>query len=140
MVLFEPWIGNSNPTAQNKNDYIRRLKDALADVNVTGIESGTYTGDGSATQQIVLTNSDLTPSFIFISSLDKGSGDMHVNFATDAMSGDSFRIRSAAGTPAIVASSITSFAQGSFTVGGTGVVDLNTNIANFGYIVLGIIT
>lgn len=112
MPSFPPWVGNSNPTDQQKNEYIRQLKAALIDTPGLKIESGSYTGDGSNPRTISLINQDLLPVFVLV-------GDT-TGTKTIAMTFEGFCPTSLiwidGAAPTSNSTSITSLDNGSFTV------------------------
>jgi hypothetical protein len=112
MGSFDPWLGNSNPTDQAKNDYIRRLKAALVDTQGLKIESGTYTGDASSPRDITLSNVDLRIAWIILGD-NTGTKTMAISF--EGMSPTSLILIDGA-APTSNATTISSLGTGVFTV------------------------
>jgi len=131
-MSFQPWLGNFNPTDQQKNEYIRLLKAALVDDAGLLIEDGTYVGDGTSSRIISLTDGDLTPSFILLGCPD-GVPHLTLTFGNFIPNSLTFRDVSApfAGTDLI-----TAFSSGSFRVGNT--TWSNANTYNYYYTVFGL--
>lgn len=131
MPSFPPWVGNSNPTDQQKNEYIRQLKAALIDTPGLKIESGSYTGNGSNPRTISLINQDLLPVFVLI-------GDT-TGTKTIAMTFEGFcpisLIWIDGAAPTSNSTSITSLDNGSFTVNNGTYT--NANSSTYYYVVYG---
>jgi len=138
MALFEPWIGNMNPTDQAKNEYIRKLKEALVNIStITVAESGQYTGDGTASRTIILNNQLLRPKFIAIY---KNSVTAFVAFTFDEMeqgNGTTFIAPAGAAGPVSATGRISTFLAGSFVVDGTTATGMNINTHLYYWFVLG---
>ena len=131
MALFEPWIGNSNPTDQQKNDYIRKLKAALIDTTGLKIESGTYTGDGSNPRTIQLTNTELDIDFIVVGD-DTGTNTMAMSFT--GMNPKALIWLDGA-APTSNSTAISSIGVGEFAV--NDATYTNANLSTYYYIVFG---
>ena len=129
---FEPWIGNHNATDQQKNEYIRKLKAALVDAAGLTIESGTYTGDGTNPRTIGLTNTALSPKYVYIGS-DKGANNTFV-ISFQLYNPSSFCWTEGAG-PVINTTAITALSSGSFTVNDATYTNQNTTV--YYYIAVG---
>jgi len=112
MALFEPWIGNNNPTDQARNDYIRKLKAALIDTSGLKIESGTYTGNATSPRDIILADQDLRVAFILVAD---ATGTSTVSISFEGMSPSSL-ILVDAGAPVSNTTAITVLSTGLFTV------------------------
>ena len=108
MAEFEPWLGNRNATDQQKNEYIRKLKAALIDASGFRIITGTYTGDGTASQAVSVSDGNINITYMQIAST---SGTGYVVQAFDYSYGDFVFIDGAA---PVRASTIT-LGTGSFT-------------------------
>lgn len=130
-MAFQPWHGNFNPTDQQKNEYIRLLKNALVDQTAYRIETGTYTGDGNANQTVSLTDTLLTPAFVVVGT---SAGNDRATMAwTNFTTGIKWRVSVAPSA----ASQLDTLQQGSFRVlGGTG-NGFNVNTETYSYFVVG---
>jgi len=131
MSLFEPWLGNMNPTDQAKNEYIRKLKAALIDTSGLKIEAGTYTGDGSSPRTISLADTDLQVAFIVIGD-DTGTKTMTISF--EGMSPTSLVLIDAS-PPVASTTAITTLSAGSFIVNDNTYT--NANASTYYYSVFG---
>lgn len=137
-MLFEPWLGNFNPTDQQKNEYIRRLKEALTDIDVNldatlGIdlieyEVGSYVGSGSGTKVISLSNTAATPALVALVGIKSPDNIFAVSFTSMVnASGRAWIFSDLSGTQstAVTTSRVSAFSTGSFTVAGTSGNGLN---------------
>ena len=127
-MTFAPWLGNFNPTDQQRNEYIRLLKEAL--LNTSGIllyETGTYTGDGSDPKTISFNNTDMKAVAVFI--VNNSRSDLLMTFQDfENSNGRTFCLDSAT-TITIRSGRIGSLDNaGSFTVSGTGTTTEGANI------------
>ena len=131
MALFEPWIGNMNPTDQSKNEYIRKLKAALVDTAGLKIESGTYVGNGTNPRDISLTNVDLNIDFIVLGDAT-GTATMAITFS--GMNPTSL-IWIDGAAPVANTTTITSLGVGTFTV--NDATYSNANLSTYYYLCFG---
>lgn len=121
MSSFQPWLGNFNPTDQQKNEYIRLLKAALVDQTPFSVLSGSYTGDGTSNKVISLSK-DITPLLVVIGRT--GIISIAVSGSSDALILDD----SGPSTSEVTSSAqaIKNLTLGSFTVNSTNYTNENT--------------
>ena len=146
MATFQPWIGNFNPTEHGKNEYIRLLKEALTDIDVDldatlGVtlvetEAGSYSGTGTSSKVVSLSNTIATPKAVIIVGDDSGSSDTIFAISFNSLvssSGKAYIFSSLGGTEssAVTNSRVTAFSVGSFTVAGTSGTGLNISGWNY---------
>ena len=125
---FEPWLGNRNATDQQKNEYIRKLKAALTAVSGYRVVSGSYVGDGNASQVISVSDASIVLTFMRVASTSGTFYDSQYFLNSSA----AFTFRDAA--PPTTSSGISAIGTGSFTVADT----TYTNALGVTYVYFGI--
>ena len=137
MASFDPWLGDQNPTDQQQNEYIRRLKEALLDVsNVVIIDSGNYTGDGSGTVDIDLADLSAQPVVCWVTNTSDGINFFSTKGMLDATD-TTLVITGGAGVTAVTNRiGFTDPPSGGLSLAGTTANGLNYNTRNYDWIVL----
>ena len=132
-MAFDPWLGNFNPTDQQKKEYIRRLKEALTTQSPYKIEGGSYTGDGTSNRAIALTNVDITPRLIIVVDMGNVSRINMIIGLQDTL--PSCMVLRTGTTRVTDTNAIVAATQGSFTVNSTSYTN-NSGDLHY-YLVLG---
>lgn len=134
MGLFEPWLGNHNPSDQQLNEYIRRLKDALVNQAPFKAFSGTYEGDGTSSNAISIGDATLTPRLVMIHGYHSGgTSASYFTFGIEESIPDCI-VYDTGAAPTQNSTAIKSVAEGEFVVGNTTYTNRNT--AEYRYFVI----